>query len=195
MSSHPGYHGSADLVASKADSADSECIQESALQDTFLGHPASAPTSFHPLFTLIEDTDTGGHQHPYVHYVFADDDPDTLTSLLVDGMQPDQQHDDHRLLLIDVGHDGRTIETAHSLSGDWQIEHADLVSAPSWTGATPQTADARLMLKITGCGSSAQQERPQSQASDPVHQMEADIEEYFHRLQHLQTILGKDTTI
>lgn len=32
------------------------------------------PANFRPFFTLIEDTTSGEHHHPYVHYVFADDD-------------------------------------------------------------------------------------------------------------------------
>jgi hypothetical protein len=34
---------------------------------------------FQPLFTLIEDTRTGNHHHPAVHYVFTDDDGDMIT--------------------------------------------------------------------------------------------------------------------
>ncbi len=35
--------------------------------------------SFHPFFTLIEDTVTNEHHHPTVHYIFADDDTDIIT--------------------------------------------------------------------------------------------------------------------
>jgi hypothetical protein len=38
------------------------------------------PPNFRPFFTLIEDTTSGEHYHPYVHYVFADDDPITVTA-------------------------------------------------------------------------------------------------------------------
>ncbi|OCL11061.1 hypothetical protein AOQ84DRAFT_230022 [Glonium stellatum] len=38
------------------------------------------PPNFTPFFTLIEDADTGEHYHPYVHYVFSDDDPVLLTA-------------------------------------------------------------------------------------------------------------------
>ncbi|KAL5118395.1 hypothetical protein ACEQ8H_003744 [Pleosporales sp. CAS-2024a] len=33
------------------------------------------PPTFKPFFTLIEDETSGEHYHPYVHYIFADDDP------------------------------------------------------------------------------------------------------------------------
>ncbi|CAO2657624.1 Nn.00g037500.m01.CDS01 [Neocucurbitaria sp. VM-36] len=38
------------------------------------------PPNFRPFFTLIEDMTSGEHYHPYVHYVFADDDPVVLTA-------------------------------------------------------------------------------------------------------------------
>lgn len=38
------------------------------------------PPNFSPFFTLIEDTTSGEHYHPYVHYVFADDDPVIVTA-------------------------------------------------------------------------------------------------------------------
>jgi hypothetical protein len=38
------------------------------------------PANFRPFFTLIEDTTSGEHYHPYVHYVFADDDPVIVTA-------------------------------------------------------------------------------------------------------------------
>jgi hypothetical protein len=38
------------------------------------------PPNFNPFFTLIEDTSSGEHYHPYVHYVFADDDPVIVTA-------------------------------------------------------------------------------------------------------------------
>ncbi|KAF2034386.1 hypothetical protein EK21DRAFT_97486 [Setomelanomma holmii] len=44
------------------------------------------PPNFQPFFTLIEDTTSGEHYHPYVHYVFADDDPVTLTAASMRGL-------------------------------------------------------------------------------------------------------------
>lgn len=38
------------------------------------------PQNFRPFFTLIEDASSGEHYHPYVHYIFADDDPISLTA-------------------------------------------------------------------------------------------------------------------
>jgi hypothetical protein len=38
------------------------------------------PPNFKPFFSVIEDASSGEHYHPYVHYVFADDDPVIVTA-------------------------------------------------------------------------------------------------------------------
>ncbi|KAK7188607.1 hypothetical protein DPSP01_005568 [Paraphaeosphaeria sporulosa] len=38
------------------------------------------PPNFKPFFTVVDDTTTGEHYHPFVHYVFADDDPVIVTA-------------------------------------------------------------------------------------------------------------------
>lgn len=38
------------------------------------------PSNFRPFFTIVEDSSTGEHYHPFVHYVFADDDPVITTA-------------------------------------------------------------------------------------------------------------------
>lgn len=44
------------------------------------------PPNFKPFFTLVEDTTTGEHYHPYVHYVFVDDDPAIITAASMRGL-------------------------------------------------------------------------------------------------------------
>jgi hypothetical protein len=44
------------------------------------------PPNFSPFFTLIEDSTSGEHHHPFVHYVFADDDPDIVTAASMRGL-------------------------------------------------------------------------------------------------------------
>jgi hypothetical protein len=44
------------------------------------------PPNFRPLFALVEDSTSGEHYHPYVHYVFADDDPVIVTAASMRGM-------------------------------------------------------------------------------------------------------------
>jgi hypothetical protein len=48
------------------------------------------PPNFNPFFTLIEDSTSGEHHHPYVHYVFADDDPDIVTAASMRGLGLDE---------------------------------------------------------------------------------------------------------
>ncbi|KAA8614985.1 hypothetical protein PtrSN002B_000018 [Pyrenophora tritici-repentis] len=48
--------------------------------------PLLPPPNFRPFFTLIEDTTSGEHYHPYVHYVFADDDPTILIAASMRGL-------------------------------------------------------------------------------------------------------------
>lgn len=65
------------------------------------------PPNFNPFFTLIDDTTSGEHYHPYVHYVFADDDPVIVTAAAMRSMglddthylpetTPDPEHQEHR---------------------------------------------------------------------------------------------------
>ncbi|KAH8726984.1 hypothetical protein GQ44DRAFT_725742 [Phaeosphaeriaceae sp. PMI808] len=58
-----------------ADDEDEIPYPEPASQQTLM-----PPPNFNPFFTLIEDTTSGEHYHPYVHYVFADDDPVIVTA-------------------------------------------------------------------------------------------------------------------
>jgi hypothetical protein len=48
--------------------------------------PLLSPPNFRSFFTLIEDTTSGEHYHPYVHYVFADDDPTIVTAASMRGL-------------------------------------------------------------------------------------------------------------
>lgn len=44
------------------------------------------PPNFNPFFTIVEDAATGEHYHPFVHYVFADDDPAIITAAAMRSM-------------------------------------------------------------------------------------------------------------
>jgi hypothetical protein len=48
--------------------------------------PLLPPPNFRPFFTLVEDATSGEHYHPYVHYVFADDDPTIVTAASMRGL-------------------------------------------------------------------------------------------------------------
>jgi hypothetical protein len=57
------------------------------------------PPNFRPFFALVEDQALGEHHHPYIHYVFADDDPVVITAATMRGMGLDDTkylpHDGH----------------------------------------------------------------------------------------------------
>ncbi|OAL06092.1 hypothetical protein IQ06DRAFT_75526 [Phaeosphaeriaceae sp. SRC1lsM3a] len=62
-------------------------LPDDAEDDDYIPYPEPSseqtilpPPNFNPFFTLIEDTTSGEHYHPYVHYVFADDDPAIVTA-------------------------------------------------------------------------------------------------------------------
>ncbi|KAF4549775.1 Hypothetical protein D9617_20g028310 [Elsinoe fawcettii] len=150
------------------------------------------PANFRPFFTLVEDTESGEHYHPAVHYIFSDDDPDTLTSSIIDNLQ-DGEDPNHRLLLLDVASDGRTIKSAHSLSSAWQVSQASITQAPSWTEAGSEATTEGLMLKVGGAEAKKKdgKDKITEEPEDIVQRMEADIEVYTERLNHLQSVMAK----
>jgi hypothetical protein len=72
------------------------------------------PPNFKPFFTLIEDTTSGDHYHPYVHYVFADDDPVMVTAASMRGLGLD----DTKYLPQDTQNDGDRHDTQDGGSED-----------------------------------------------------------------------------
>lgn len=110
------------------------------------------PPDFKPFFTLIGDPETGEYRHPSVHYVFADDDQDILTdaalSAIDQSTEPDTETEE-RVVVVDMGPDGKTVTEITSLSPNWQHVKAAVGQAPSWGGAADGT-DSGLMLKISG---------------------------------------------
>jgi hypothetical protein len=61
--------------------------QEDALDEDEIPYPEPSseqtilpPPNFRPFFTLVQDSTSGEHFHPFVHYVFADDDPILVTA-------------------------------------------------------------------------------------------------------------------
>ena len=77
------------------------------------------PPNFQPFFALVEDSTSGEHYHPYVHYVFADDDPVIVTAATMRGMGLD----DTRYL----PHDGHG---EHGQVGDEEEGHDSPVESP-----------------------------------------------------------------
>ncbi|KAF2224491.1 hypothetical protein BDZ85DRAFT_281078 [Elsinoe ampelina] len=175
-------------------------VVDSQVDDNYQSAPDGLllpPAHFRPFFTLVEDTQTGEHFHPAVHYIFSDDDPDTLTSSIIDTLQPEGEDPNHRLVLLDVANDGKTIKSAHSLSSAWQISQASIAQAPSWTEAGAEAATEGLMLKVEGAEAKKQggKDKITEEPEDVVQRLESDIEVYTERLKHLQEVMAKSSML
>ncbi|KAF2753027.1 hypothetical protein EJ05DRAFT_230454 [Pseudovirgaria hyperparasitica] len=129
------------------------------------------PANFAPFFTVIEDTATGEHYHPSVHYIFSDDDQEIITAAAMRELGYDDSHDEpqeddrsdatitilpptqpgvkERYLLLDISPDGQTVAETQSMSRDWQVTDTDVCAAPTWD-ADSGSGNSALMLKIGG---------------------------------------------
>lgn len=101
--------------------------------------PKLDPAGF---FTLVSNASTNTTHHPTVRYIFADDDPDVLTSALAAQHAANQASSssssaaaaagaptNNRAILLDVvpGEDGRwTVASAASLSADFAVTQASI---------------------------------------------------------------------
>ncbi|KAI4721873.1 hypothetical protein E4T48_01823 [Aureobasidium sp. EXF-10727] len=162
------------------------------------------PPDFRPFFTLIEDPDTGEHHHPSVHYIFSDDNPDFLTSTIVDrmdqehvGMSAEQQavNDRERMILLDMAADGKSVREAQSLSPHWQILTTTVGQAPSWADEVSRKDIPGLMLNIQGMESAklkSQSHRRNNSQEDIMARIEAMIGGYNSSLSTLESMIKKD---
>lgn len=173
-------------------------------------YPAVSPTEllpppdFRPFFTLIEDPDTGEHHHPSIHYIFSDDNPDFLTSAILDDIN--QEHGEasteqqsstnrERMILLDVGPDGKSVDDAQSLSPEWQVLKTTVGQAPSWADEVSRKDIPGLMLNIQGIESNKlkmQPNRRRNSQEDVMARMEAMILGYTDCLSTLEGIIKKD---
>ena len=160
------------------------------------------PPDFRPFFTLIENPDTGEHHHPSVHYIFSDDNPDFLTSTVVDGMN--QEHtgtslqaanNRERMILLDIAPDGKTVNEAQSLSQHWQILRTTVSQAPSWADEVSRKDVPGLMLNIQGMESGKlkpQAHRRKNSQEDTMARVEAMVGSYGACLSTLEGLVKKD---
>jgi hypothetical protein len=108
------------------------------------------PPDFKPFFTFIEDPETGEYHHPSVHYVFSDDDQDIVTEAALRALEPSTDAEaEERVLIVDMAADGKTVESASSMSPQWQNLTTTIGQAPSW-GDAGSGAERGLMVKISG---------------------------------------------
>ncbi|KAG9661661.1 hypothetical protein KCU69_g14834, partial [Aureobasidium melanogenum] len=162
------------------------------------------PPDFRPFFTLIEDPDTGEHHHPSVHYIFSDDNPDFLTSTIVDAMgqeqagtSPEQKVDNNRgrMILLDIAPDGKTVNEVQSLSPHWQVLRTTVGQAPSWADEGVRKDIPGLMLNIQGMESSkmkSQLNRRINPQEDTMARVEGMIAGYTSCLSTLEGVVKKD---
>ncbi|TIA03027.1 hypothetical protein D6C82_02228 [Aureobasidium pullulans] len=161
------------------------------------------PPDFRPFFTLIEDPDTGEHHHPSVHYIFSDDNPDFVTSTIVEGIdqeQADTSSDQppvtnrERMILLDIAPDGKTVSEAQSLSPHWQILKTTVGQAPSWADEVSRKDIPGLMLNIQGMEShklKIQSNRRRNSQEDTMARVEAMIGGYTECLTTLERLVKK----
>jgi hypothetical protein len=144
--------------------------------------------NFQPFFTLIESPFTSEHNHPTVHYIFADDDAEILTeaacrALVQEDTQHVSQEDVDKLpapvdgirehyIFLDVQPNGAgyIVAKAHSLSSEWQVTKASISNAPTFDGTDAEFEG--LMLKIEGIGALPQTEpEDSSKRKETLQQM------------------------
>ena len=128
------------------------------------GPPSTTNLSLKPFFTVVEDAVTGEQHHPYVHYVFSDDDNDVIRNAALHALDPGRttgdedtsessrasiKAGDERSIIIDIANDGKSIISTKSLSSRWQVINHSLSTAPTF-GERSSVQDAGLMLRIVG---------------------------------------------
>ncbi|TLD18741.1 ubiquitin-protein transferase [Venturia nashicola] len=135
------------------------------------GESLLPPQPFHPFFTLINDATNGETYHPATYYVFADDDPDVLTTATLHALEaqslrypedeetvdPRNHGDEERYLVVDMHEDGTRVKEIKSLSSKWAVTGAEIRGAPTFQqegGAVGEVGAGNegLMLMIEGMG-------------------------------------------
>ncbi|QDS68618.1 hypothetical protein FKW77_001323 [Venturia effusa] len=135
------------------------------------GETLLPPPTFHPFFTLINDSTNGETYHPATYYVFADDDPDVLTTATLHALEAQSSHkpedeeqadarnngDEERYLVVDMHEDGTRIKEIKSLSSKWAVTGVEIRGAPTFQqegGAVGEVGGGNegLMLMIEGMG-------------------------------------------
>jgi hypothetical protein len=124
---------------------------------------------------MITDAESGETYHPSTYYVFADDEPDVLSSaalhaLDASSVQAQREADarvlveggvreEERYILVSMRPDGTNVAGARSLAPNWAVTNAEVRPAPTFDGGDGEGSDA-LMLMIEGLGSGASSSVP-----------------------------------
>lgn len=128
------------------------------------------PPRFAPFFTMITDAESGETYHPSTYYVFADDEPDVLSTAALhalDAYSPHAQREaeaeallegttrvEERYILVSMGPEGTNVASARSLAPSWAVTNAEVRAAPTFDGGEGGGSDG-LMLMVEGLGSGA----------------------------------------
>ncbi|KAI5370224.1 hypothetical protein Slin15195_G011020 [Septoria linicola] len=150
------------------------------------------PDNFKPFFTLVEDPVTGEHHHPTVHYIFADDDPEILSNAALetlDTSQHTESFESDRIVLVDMGPDGRQVGSTCSFSSKWQGIGTSVTQAPSW--GNDSVMPKQLMLRISGHGSNSRYRDGLAMKHD-VHELIKSLDEVQDGLETVMRRTGDD---
>lgn len=131
--------------------------------------------------------------------MFSDDDPAFLTSTVLDCLSI-QAHElsntpnPDRVVVIDLGPNGKTVTAAQSLSPDWQVSSTTITPAPSWNETETEKRQGNLMLTISGTEGHGRPVYPQRRSSinGTFGRMDAVMTGYHERLNALDKLVKKD---
>ncbi|KAK4452133.1 hypothetical protein QBC34DRAFT_40918 [Podospora aff. communis PSN243] len=149
--------------------------------------PHIDPLPFKPLFSLVA---TSAHpsprqttQHPILHYVFVDDDPELLTEALAQHYRAADElsgeYSRERAVIVDLAPSdhgpGYTVERASSLSPDWAVVSATIGRMEDINGtlaAAHGDSQGALMLKIEGFSMESSSPTPSGKSSTPEGELQ-----------------------
>lgn len=90
-----------------------------------------------------------------MHYLFADDDPEILTSAALHSIAPVTEEEgeeaEERVVIVDLAADGKTVTNAVSLGKEWQGLRVEVGGAPSMSaGEDNGDGERGLMMRVEG---------------------------------------------
>jgi hypothetical protein len=169
-------------------------------------YPTQNLNAFQPFFTLVESlhasSSSSSQHHPTVHYIFSDDDPESITDAALrihDASIPDAMSSHlaikphERFILVDLCPDGRGVASARSMTADFAVVGAECSAAPTMEGVGggvgvgqgEGAGQGGLMLRIKG----VEQGRGLSEGELEGMGLEGLVEEYRRRMGELRSVV------
>ncbi|KAK0611080.1 hypothetical protein B0T14DRAFT_529598 [Immersiella caudata] len=177
--------------------------------------PHTGPVPFKPLFALVTTSTHPSYrqttQHPILHYVFADDDPELLTEALAQHHRAADEfsgeYNRERAIMLDLAPSdhgsGYEVERASSLSPDWAVVSASIGRMEDINGtlaAAHGDGQDALMLKIEGVSVESSSSTPSGKTSTPEGELQGSgaklprpqqvVEEYSGLLSDFEKRMG-----